>query len=174
MTGISSPRVLTCAYNRRRNRVHPHIVDETDGITMNVQASKSKLVVTSLKPPRKDAPTHRILSSSSSSMASSENIQEWSSLFNEEKRSDDSKRSSDEPREELYREDRPSIFRDMAELDDHEDMLVLKRANPVYDSDDEDSLAAPAKRQRTTSGDTVLQWSECLSDDEGFYFRLQL
>mmetsp|Transcript_14986 Transcript_14986/g.24238 ORF Transcript_14986/g.24238 Transcript_14986/m.24238 type:complete len:168 (-) Transcript_14986:1592-2095(-) len=166
MTGTSSPRVLTCAYNRRRNRVHPHHHNiETDGSIMNVQASKPKMAA--MKPPRSEQP--KLISLGSSS----ENIQEWPSLI-EEKRSDDSKASSDTS--ELDREDRPSIFRQMADFDDQDDMLVLKRANPVYDSDDEDYFEAPSKRQRTSSsGSTAIQWGARLSEDptEGFCIRLQ-
>lgn len=171
-----SPRVvLTCAYNRRRNRVSPHF--ETDGTiymmnTQNTTPSKSKL--SSGKPPRGD------FSKLSSLATSSENSQEWA----EKRCCDDeitSKASSVDSSDEHCREDdaSASIFREMADYDDQDDMLVLKRANPVYDSDDEDYMAAPAKRQRTTtsssSSSMVLSWSSQVSSDPsgGFSIRLQ-
>jgi hypothetical protein len=166
MAGSSSPRILTCAYNRRRNRsFHPHI--EMDG-TMNVQTSKlstSKMGPMMMKPPR-SVPSK--LSSLESSSSTSENIQEWFSLTDEKRCCEETKGSSSDS-SELEREDRPSIFRSMADYDDQDDMMVLKRANPVYDSDDEDSFAAPSKRQRTSS-ETALQWGALLPDDqsEGF------
>jgi hypothetical protein len=71
-------------------------------------------------------------------------------------------------------EERPSIFRQRAEIDEaQEDMFVLKRANPVYDSDEEDDLSSycsPSKRQRT---DQVLQWGDKVSDGNvGFSLHL--
>jgi hypothetical protein len=168
MTGSSSPRILTCAYNRRRDRsFHPHI--ETGG-TMNVQNLKlaSKMgPMMMMKPPR-SVPSK--LSSLESSSSTSENIQEWFSLneLMHEKRCCEETKGSSSDSSELEREDGPSsIFRSMADYDDQDDIMVLKRANPVYDSDDEDSFAAPAKRQRTSSSssETVLQWGARLQDD---------
>jgi hypothetical protein len=65
------------------------------------------------------------------------------------------------------------IFRQRIDLDDIEDMLMLKRANPVYDSDDEDEdlLRSPSKRQRT-NGQSQLFWNEQLSEDESAGFTL--
>jgi hypothetical protein len=53
-------------------------------------------------------------------------------------------------------------------------MFVLKRANPVYDSDDEDYIiASPAKRQRTGEP-TILDWGDTLSENETDGFTLSL
>jgi hypothetical protein len=173
MTAPNSPRVLTCAFNRRRNRVSPHL--ETDGIilTMNIQANQSKSKLSSRKPPRGD------YSKPSSLASASENVDEWT----EKRCCDDDvtfKGLSVGSSDELCREGdntNLSIFREMADYNDREDMMLLKRANPVYDSEDEDYLEAPTKRQRTaaTSSSMVLSWSSQLSADPsgGFSIRLQ-
>jgi hypothetical protein len=133
---------------------------------MNVQTSKQK--IGSVKPPRS-------IPSKLSSLGSSLENQEWSSAIDEKRCCDDAKDCSRAESSELEREDRPSIFRSMADYDDQEDMMVLKRANPVYDSDDEDSFAGPAKRQRTSSGESVLQWGARLSEDQsqGFFIHFE-
>lgn len=169
MTGSSStfsPRVLTCAYNRRRNRfVSPHF--ETDGtILMNTQTAKPT-ALSSMKPPRGDL-------SKISSLESSENVQDWA-----EKRTYDtaSKPSLDNSTDDSCREEeeQPSVFREIADFDDQEDMMVLKRANPVYDVDDEDYMAARAKRQRTSSSsDMVLSWNARVSVDPSGAFCIRL
>eukprot|EP00536_Pseudo-nitzschia_multiseries_P015524 jgi/Psemu1/292056/fgenesh1_pg.904_\ len=72
-------------------------------------------------------------------------------------------------RSELCSEARSSIFREMMYCDDRDDMMLLKRANPVYDSeDDEDDEDVPVKKLRT--GETsVLQWGEILEESsDGF------
>lgn len=110
-----------------------------------------------MKPPRGD----------SSKTLSFENLPEWT-----DKRScEDSSKPSEDERDS----ERPSIFREMADFDDREDMMSLKRANPVYDSDDDDYLVVPTKRQRTSFADTVLTFSAQLSEDtaDGFCIRLQ-
>jgi hypothetical protein len=148
---------------------------------MNVQNLKltSKMgPMMMMKPPR-SVPSK--LSSLESSSSTSENIQEWFSLneLMHEKRCCEETKGSSSDSSELEREDGPSssIFRSMADYDDQDDMMVLKRANPVYDSDDEDSFAAPAKRQRTSSSSsgTVLQWGARLPDDqsEGFCIHFE-
>eukprot|EP00339_Tiarina_fusa_P023813 CAMPEP_0117032272 /NCGR_PEP_ID=MMETSP0472-20121206/23138_1 /TAXON_ID=693140 ORGANISM="Tiarina fusus, Strain LIS" /NCGR_SAMPLE_ID=MMETSP0472 /ASSEMBLY_ACC=CAM_ASM_000603 /LENGTH=168 /DNA_ID=CAMNT_0004740847 /DNA_START=116 /DNA_END=622 /DNA_ORIENTATION=+ len=92
----------------------------------------------------------------------SENNAEWPSL------------SKEAPTPSLESSDnsisRP-IFRRRADLEDEEDMFVLKRANPVYDSDDDDEVFSPAKRQRTGEP-TVLSWCDQIDEDEtdGFAF----
>lgn len=176
MTGSSScsHRVLTCSYNRRRNRVSPYF--ETDGAifmttTQKTNASKAKLPTG--KPPR--GGFSKLSSFSSASF--SENVQDWT----EKRCSEDdsaSKASCVDSSDELCREDdsRLAVFRDMADFDDREDMMVLKRANPVYDSDDEDFMAAPSKRQRTsTSSSMVLSWSsQVVSSDPSGGFSIRL
>lgn len=49
---------------------------------------------------------------------------------------------------------RPSIFRQMGDYDDRDGAMVLKRANPVFDSDDEDDIV-PLKRRRTLDGNNT-------------------
>lgn len=94
----------------------------------------------------------------------SENASEWPSLDKEQPT------PSLQSETEESRQQAP-IFRQRIDLDDIEDMLVLKRASPVYDSDDEDEdlLPSPSKRQRT-NGSSQLFWNEQLSEDmsEGF------
>lgn len=153
--------LTSCSYNRRRTRIHPHF--ETDG-TMNIhQNSKPKL--TSLKTTTSEHPTHK------PTLSSSENIAEWP-LLAEEKRSN-SKELRQSESAELYHDEGPSIFRAMADYDDHEDMMVLKRANPVYESEDEEYMTAPSKRQRT-SGETILQWNSHLTEDHTNGFCLAI
>ncbi|MGK3749177.1 MAG: hypothetical protein ACI8RD_001469 [Bacillariaceae sp.] len=190
----SSPRdVLTCAYkNRRRNRasIHPNIINNNNNInnadnnnnnnnTMNSQTSKpTKLSLTPLKI-RKDN-TYKL---SMNEEEVSENIEDWQTLLSK----DNNKLSSslkilsvesassleadndDDDDELLCCDINPSIFRRMADYDNQDDMMVLKRANPVYDSSD-DYADVPSKRQRTTGETTVLQWGERLEEDatEGF------
>ncbi|KAL3925742.1 MAG: hypothetical protein SGILL_000192 [Bacillariaceae sp.] len=166
MTGTpssSSPRVLTCVFNRRRSRVSAHFETDESTMLLNTQSTTIKAKLPSLKPPRVD-------SSKASSLSSSfENLQEWTDKRN----CDDSSNASEDER---HRES-PSIFRaEMADYDDREDMLVLKRANPVYGSDDEDYLAVPSKRQRKIPGETLLTWNAQLSEDDasgGFCIRLK-
>jgi hypothetical protein len=153
MTMVSSPRVLTCSYNRRRTRIHPLV--ETD-CTMNVHQT-SKPVQSSLKPTRSDQPVHK------PTLSSSENIAAWP-LLGDEKHSE-SEGLSQSGSAELFADDLHSIFRAMADYNDQEDMMVLKRASPVYDSDDEDNMPAPSKRQRS-SGESFLQWSSQLTEHQ--------
>ena len=98
----------------------------------------------------------------------SENVNEWSSFI-------ESRTPSLESESVERAAQRPAIFRrSRSDLDDEEeDMFVLKRANPVYDSDDEDYMASPAKRQRTGEP-TVLDWGARLSENEVDGFTLGL
>jgi hypothetical protein len=125
----------------------------------------SKSVLNSLKPTRNEQPKHK------PTLSSSENVSEWPLLA--ELKHSDSNELRDSESAELYRDELPSIFRAMADFDDHEDMMELKRASPVYDSDDEDCIAAPSKRQRT-SGESVLQWSSQLTENQTEGFCLSL
>jgi hypothetical protein len=64
------------------------------------------------------------------------------------------------------------VFRRRSDIEDEEDMYLIKRANPVYDSDDDDTnLFTPAKRQRTGEP-TMLSWYHRVDEDEtdGFTF----
>jgi hypothetical protein len=170
----TSPRVLTCAFNRRRNRVSPHFETDWAILKMTTQANSSKSMYSSGKPPRGEYSKLYSLASAS------ENVDEWT-----EKRCCDDEVAfkaslSVDSSDEFCREGDDtslSIFREIADGNDQEDMMMLKRANPVYDSDDEDHTAAPTKRQRTTttSSSTVLSWSSQLSTDPsgGFSIRLQ-
>lgn len=133
-------RTLIHTYNRRRSRIHP-----IDDCELSMQATKPKLS-SGVKPG---------IESQSKILLVSENVSEWPSIK-------DTRTSS----LELDCEDMPSIFRQRADLDDaQENMFELKRANPVYDSDDEDFvtslLSSPTKKQRT-----CLNWENRLSTEE--------
>ena len=96
----------------------------------------------------------------------SENSSEWPSITKEARTPS---LESEEPVSE-----RPSIFRARSLSQDYDDdMFTLKRANPVYDSEDEDLFASPAKRQRTCEP-TVLDWGKRLEEDETHGFNLSL
>ncbi len=170
MNTESPPRVLTCAYNnRRRNRTHPltHpniILDDDDNNNnnnnMNVQALKPNKSITPSKI-RKNSVIK--LSSENGGL---ENIGDWSTHLSKGSTHEKaSKISAQESRddEELSNE-QPSIFRDMGDFDDRDGMMVLKRANPVYDSDDDEDDIVPPKRRRTLDGNTTLQWGEQLEE----------
>ncbi len=164
MNTESLSRVLTCAYNnRRRTRTHPltHPNIIVDNETMNVKA---------LKPNKSIAPS-KIRKKSVIKLSENgglENVRDWSThLSKGSTHEKESETSSHESRDDVELSDeRPSIFREMADYDDREGMMVLKRANPIYDSDDEDDAdIVPLKRRRTLDGDnTTLQWGEQLEE----------
>ena len=57
----------------------------------------------------------------------------------------------------------PQIFRETRDYNDQNGFMTLKRASPVYDSDDnEDSNSIPTKRQRLSQETKVLQWNNQL------------
>lgn len=57
----------------------------------------------------------------------------------------------------------PSIFRPMVDSGDRDETMILKRANPIYDSDDDEDLnSTPLKRKKTLEGTTALQWEDRL------------
>ncbi|KAG7346899.1 hypothetical protein IV203_005968 [Nitzschia inconspicua] len=148
-----------------------NIQSAVSGKNKNTTRSESKLP--SRKPPRGDFSKV----SSSTTSTCSENIQEWT----EKRNCDDDETtkvvSFDDTSDELCREDDASsfVFREIADYDDPEDIMVLKRANPVYDSDDEDYMAAAAKRQRTTtSSSMVLSWHSQVSSDPSGDFSIRL
>ena len=59
----------------------------------------------------------------------------------------------------------PQIFRETRDYNDQNGFMVLKRASPVYDSDDnEDSNSIPTKRQRLSQETKVLQWNNQLQE----------
>jgi hypothetical protein len=117
---------------------------------MNLQTSKPKLTV-ALKP--------RMMDSQDKLLMVAENLSQWPSINETRTPSMDSEF-----------EERPSIFRTRGDISvDQQDMFALKRANPVYDSDDEDSMSAlysPSKRQRTNQ---ALAWGNRLSENSGGY-----
>mmetsp|Transcript_3074 Transcript_3074/g.6815 ORF Transcript_3074/g.6815 Transcript_3074/m.6815 type:complete len:181 (-) Transcript_3074:409-951(-) len=175
MTTHSPPRVLTCAYNnRRRNRIHPvtHpniIINDT----MNMQTSKPSKPIVSSK--IKKTPADKL----SINNGSLENIEDWTTLLSKgiqhEKKSIilQTEESSASLRAEICCDMKPSIFRDMSDFDDREEMMVLKRASPVYDSDDdEDYTSIPLKRQRTSGGTQTLQWGERLEETHDSFSSL--
>jgi len=107
----------------------------------------------------------------------SENIGDWPTLLSKGSTHEKTLKilpveESSSQRAELCSDMKPSIFRQMADYDDRDDMMVLKRANPVYDSDDNDNddyNDIPSKRQRTSGETTVLQWGEQLEESsDGF------
>lgn len=94
--------------------------------------------------------------------AASENLPSWSSQVKETRTP--TLESESEPATQS------SIFRRRPNQRDPEEneceMFALKRANPVYDSDDEeDYMITPPKRQRTTDL-SVLHWDDQLSEGE--------
>ena len=93
----------------------------------------------------------------------SENDTAWPDIMKETRTPSIEPAESDAPR---------PIFRRPADLESDDDMFVLKRANPVYDSDDdEEEIYSPAKRQRTGEP-AVLSWCDRVDEDEieGFAF----
>lgn len=169
MNTESPPHVLTCAYNnRRRNRfhplTHPNIIINNDA-KMNIQVFK----------PNKPIIYSKIRKNSicklSENAGAEKNIGDWSTLLSKGGTHEKapkiltSQESSSSLRGELLCEMRPSMFRQTADYDDREETMVLKRANPVYDSDDEDYVdSMPFKRQRTLGGTTTLQLGERLQE----------
>lgn len=132
----ANSRIL-CSYNRRRLRIAPqHQLDEMQAIV------KPRINTSKSRPESK---------------ASDVSENPLSMSFIKETRTEES--------EEL--EGLPSIFRRRVALDqDENDLFALKRANPVYDSDDEDCMSTPSKRQRTSQPDT-LHWDEQLDGPDG-------
>lgn len=176
MTTESPPRVLTCAYNnRRRNRIHPvtHpniiVKNETE---MNVQAFKLNKPILSSK--MRKNPVNKL-----SENSGVENVGDWSSLSKGSTHEKETKilqpqESTFSLEAEELSDVRPSIFRQMGDYDDRDGMMVLKRANPVFDSDDEDD-STPSKRRRTLDGNnttlTLGQPLEETSDSLMFWLR---
>jgi len=74
--------------------------------------------------------------------------------------------------ETLFCDMTASIFRRKVDCKEQEnDTMKLKRANPIYDSDDNDDYTdITLKRRRTNTGTIALQWDKCLDEDrtEGF------
>lgn len=68
--------------------------------------------------------------------------------------------------------DDTSIFRRRSPPDEDEnDLFALKRANPVYESDDDDSMSTPSKKQRRSEPE-VLHWEDELPDSEDGSFTI--
>jgi len=138
---------------------------------MNTQTSKPNKSIATLKTIQNEA-----LKRSMNNEAT-ENIGEWSTGML--KGSTHEKTSKILPLEEslscTYRAElcsdvRSSIFREMVNDDDRDDMMVLKRATPVYDSDDdEDYECIPSKKRKTSGEKSVLQWGGRLEESpDGF------
>ena len=86
-----------------------------------------------------------------------------------------SEESSSSLRAEVLSDMQPSIFRKMMDYDDRLDTMVLKRANPIYESDDdEDPKSIPLKRQRTSDVTTALQWGEQVQEASDGFSSLRL
>lgn len=144
-------RILTCSFNRRRLRVAPQHIDDSTIQTIKPQLNPLKS--------REEAP--------GSFRTMSENLPAGTSVEKE----------SRTPSLDMESEasSQPSIFRRISSLRDQDDsdgdMFVLKRANPIYESDDEDYEISPPKRHRSAEP-TVLHWDEqlSLSENHGFSF----
>jgi hypothetical protein len=147
---MPSHRILTCSRNNRINIIR-HLDDEP---TMQTTTKPKQLSLKSMME------TQEKLS------VVSENAFEWPSL-NKEQPTPSLQSETEEPRQQA------PIFRQHIDLDDIEDMLVIKRANPIYDSDDEDEdlLRSSPKRQKTDAP-SQLFWNEQLSEDESEGFTL--
>ena len=142
-------RILTCSFNRRRLRVSPQHLDDSTVQTIKPQMNPLKS--------REEAQT--------SFRTMSENLPSGTTVVKESRVP-----SLDIESETLSQ---PSIFRRISSLRDHDDsdgdMFVLKRANPIYESDEEDYQISPSKRHRS-AGPTVLHWDEQLSVSESNSF----
>lgn len=149
----SSRNILTCAYNRRRRsrshmRVMPNDIDES-----TIQTSKPKLPGVMMK----------TTSQSKLTILSENDSLPVPSLTSASMESTESSTSSSRPQSIFRRQRADSID---AEAND-DDMLMLKRANPVYDSDDEDDLIfSPAKRQRTGESTSILSFCDRIDEDD--------
>jgi len=129
------------------NRRRNRIVPQIDELP-TIQTTKPKL--SALKPRTE---TH-------TKLPVSEKVDEWSTFKESRMPTSESEVSS--------------IFRRRRDFEDEEDMLVLKRANPVYDSEDEEHfMASPTKRQRA-EGPVVLGWGGRLSEDLSDGFTISL
>ena len=140
-----SSHIFTCSYNRRR--MAPQHLDES-----TMQALKSKINLIKLRPDSEMKTTF-----------ASENTGSWH-VAEKEMRTSPLETEEEDALQQIFR--RREDVRD----EDH-DIFVLKRANPVYDSDDEDYMASPPKRHRTTDP-VCLSWGDHLSGDDhsGFTF----
>lgn len=145
----ATTRILTCSQNRRLN-----IINYNDDDSM-MQTSKPK-----------QSMIKSIVDSKEKLSIVSENVNEWTAIqkvpFNPSMESDCDGESQRAP-----------IFRQQSNLDDIESLLVLKRANPVYDSDDEEFPQSPSKRQRTSDRSQIF-WSDRVQEDESEGFILSM
>ncbi|VEU34980.1 unnamed protein product [Pseudo-nitzschia multistriata] len=170
----SSPtRVLTCAYtNRRRNRIHPlthpNIININD--TMNTQTSKLNKPIPSLKTIKHGIQKLSMNNETSENMDLPIRMPKGSTHEKTSTILPHEESSLYTSREEPCNDVKPSIFRDMSDYDHREDMMLLKRASPVYDSDDdEDYEGLPLKKLRTSGETCTLQWGQQLEESsDGF------
>jgi hypothetical protein len=152
MTANTS-RVLTCSHNRRRD------------LPQNPHDAESSMQTTKPKP----SSSIRTMSENKEKLSIvSENVTEWRCLDKE--LSAPSLDSEDEeisiPRAPIFRQQQHAS---MGEMDD---MLMLKRASPVFDDDEEEEeYISPPKRQRT-SEPSQFHWEERLPEDEVGGFSL--
>jgi len=132
---------ILCSYNRRRLRIAPqHLLDESE---IQTDVKRPSDMSKSRLDPKITGVSGISLSSSSIKNTQSEDSEDLQGLR--------------------------SIFRRREALDqDENDMFALKRATPVYESDDEDCVSTPSKRQRTSQPE-ILNWEEELFADDGHY-----
>mmetsp|Transcript_14442 Transcript_14442/g.20129 ORF Transcript_14442/g.20129 Transcript_14442/m.20129 type:complete len:146 (+) Transcript_14442:677-1114(+) len=102
-----------------------------------------------------------------------------------------SKASTEEKEQpqQVFREEPRSVFREspFLSMDNQlQDMLALKRANPIFDSDDEEDYESPTKKVRTFDADVrddelsqeqrtieqILDWDDRQAEDEIEGFQL--
>ncbi len=133
-------RVLTCSYNRRRLRIAPQHHDES-----TMQMSKPQ-----------PNPLKSRVDVQGKPIMLSENSPAWSSVLKETRTLSLDSESDVVSQSSIFRR-RTTTTSDRDENDG--DMFALKRANPVYESDDEDYFASPSKRQRATE-QSILHWDE--------------
>eukprot|EP00934_Nitzschia_sp_Nitz4_P005875 Nitzschia sp. Nitz4//scaffold31_size150131//82442//83414//NITZ4_002835-RA/size150131-exonerate_est2genome-gene-0.58-mRNA-1//1//CDS//3329547680//5865//frame0 len=144
----SNDEGATSVFNSNRRVLQPRNLNTEPIVVQNNKTSK----------PKSDPIKTRLPTDSKVSLGE-ENDNAWPSL-DKESRTPSLESEMEEPL--------PDIFRQRSELDeDDNDMFMLKRANPVYDSDDDEFMTSPPKRQRM-SGPTVLHWGEQLSESDEF------
>mmetsp|Transcript_8194 Transcript_8194/g.11816 ORF Transcript_8194/g.11816 Transcript_8194/m.11816 type:complete len:143 (-) Transcript_8194:251-679(-) len=98
-------------------------------------------------------------------------------------------KASTEQKEQVCQEEPRPVFREspFLSMDNQlQDMLTLKRANPIFDSEDEEDYESPTKRVRTFDADTrddelsqdqrtieqILDWDDRQVEDEIEGFQL--
>ena len=158
---MPSHRVLTSAHNFSLNVLR---IDDDESSTSSImQTSKPKQAQSSL-------PIKPVLALAPKEKHSSESRDEWPSIS----KSASLDSSCSEPSLQSENDQgKTKIFRSRLDMDgDMENMLVLKRASPVYDSEDEeDFICSPTKKQRTTGSSSLFN-DQVLAEDEVTGFNL--